>query len=176
MSLVYYGRGTLGKIKKSVNTVSIGYMPDDSGRKPAFLNISEYDFCSLQLSIRVYCLLRRSEQTGFSEVSRPEEFHLQTLAELYGSLSAHTAPIIQPSRCNTPLSNVQMHLASFPPEVAAFCSLWFYVQSNAYTFSSSSVPGSNSCASKPAPLLSHKIACNSSSTPTVLGWTVLTSQ
>jgi len=42
-------------------------MPDDSGRKPAFLNISEYDFCSLQLSIRVYCLLRRSEQTGFSE-------------------------------------------------------------------------------------------------------------
>jgi len=39
MSLVYYGRGTLGKIKKSVNTVSIGYMPDDSGRKPAFLNV-----------------------------------------------------------------------------------------------------------------------------------------
>ena len=39
MSLVYYGRGTLGKIKKSVNTVSIGYMPDDSGRKPALLNV-----------------------------------------------------------------------------------------------------------------------------------------
>ena len=39
MSLVYYGRGTLGKIKKSVNTESIGYMPDDSGRKPAFLNV-----------------------------------------------------------------------------------------------------------------------------------------
>jgi len=39
MSLVYYGRGTLGKIKKSVNTVSIGYMPDNSGRKPAFLNV-----------------------------------------------------------------------------------------------------------------------------------------
>ena len=39
MSLVYYARGTLGKIKKSVNTVSIGDMPDDSGRKPAFLNV-----------------------------------------------------------------------------------------------------------------------------------------
>jgi len=38
-SLVYYGRGTLGKSKKSVNAVSIVYMPDDSGRKPAFLNV-----------------------------------------------------------------------------------------------------------------------------------------
>jgi len=36
---MYHGRGTLSKTKKSVNTVSIVYLPDESGRKPAFLDV-----------------------------------------------------------------------------------------------------------------------------------------
>ena len=101
-------------------------------------------------------------------VSRPGEFHPQPLAELHGSLSAHIAPIIQPSRY-TPLSNAQMSLDSLPPEVAAFCLLWFSSSSIACTFSSSSVPSNSSCVAIPVPLLNHKIACSSSSIPSVSG-------
>ncbi len=43
------------------------------------------------------------------KVSRPEEFHLKTLAEPDGNVSAHPAPIIQLSGYNAPLSNEQMH-------------------------------------------------------------------
>ena len=41
-----------------------------------------------------------------SKVSRPEEFHLQTLAELCVNVPAHTAPIIQPLE-DIPLSSAQ---------------------------------------------------------------------
>src|SRR6478609_7808832 len=51
---------------------------------------------------------------GHAGVSRPEELHLRPLSEPDVNLSAHPAPIIQPTT-DTPATNERSHPAAFAP-------------------------------------------------------------
>ena len=49
-----------------------------------------------ELAIIFFNKLVNGYSISFAKVSRPEDSHLQPLAEPYVTLSSHTAPIIQP--------------------------------------------------------------------------------
>ena len=54
------------------------------------------------------------DRAGHPGVSRPEELHLRPLSEPDVNLSAHPAPIIQPTT-DTPATNERSHPAAFAP-------------------------------------------------------------
>src|SRR5208283_444855 len=95
-------------------------------------------------------------------VSRPGEFHPQPLAEPDMNLSAHPAPIIQPSGRN-PLSNAQMLLAMLPPNAPKLSLPVVYARQDFYTCALTTVPENHSCASTPVASLTHRICRSSSS-------------